>query len=272
MERLDLEHPDPAGLAGMALAELGLEEQVDVAALAGELAGMLDRLKASPLWEQLRSARRTWRELEFTALAGPAVLRGKIDLLYEDADGVFHLLDYKSDRVAGDLADHAQRYRLQMLLYAGAASRFLAARGLVDGDHGRDARGTHGQARKGPFGDARATNYGPAGQPAAVRRGSDDHGQARKGPFGDARATGDAHPTLGDATLYVLRSGQTHVFAADAASLVSAQAELGELTGRITAARRSGRYEHAAGEHCQFCPYGILCSARCLSGTDTETR
>jgi RecB family exonuclease len=218
MERLDLEHPDPAALAGMATAELGLDEQVDPAALAGELAGMLDRFKASPLWEQLRSARRTWRELEFTALAGPAVLRGQIDLLYEDADGVFHLLDYKSDHVTGDLADYAQRYRLQMLLYAGAASRHLAC------CHGRDAHGTHGQ-------DARATNSGPPG-------------------------------ALADATLYFLRTAQTHVFGADAAAMASAQAELEELAGQLAAARRTGRYEHAAGEHCDVCPYGMLCSAR----------
>jgi hypothetical protein len=88
-----------------------------------------------------------------------------------------------------------------------------------------------------------------------VRRGSDDHGQ-------DARATGDAHPTLADATLYFLRTAQTHVFGADAGAMASAQVELGELTGRLTAARRTGRYEHVRGGHCQFCPYGILCSAR----------
>ncbi len=57
-------------------------------------------------------------------LAGPARLRGQIDLLYETADGELCVLDYKSDRVApADIPDHAEGYRLQVLLYALAAGR-----------------------------------------------------------------------------------------------------------------------------------------------------
>ena len=59
---------------------------------------------------------------------GPAVLRGKIDLLYRAADGTWHVVDYKSDQVAGEQAgDHAEGYKLQMLAYFAAAARQLPA-------------------------------------------------------------------------------------------------------------------------------------------------
>src|ERR1017187_5974344 len=54
------------------------------------------------------------------------VLRGQIDLLYQDEAGAWHIVDYKSNRIGPEgVAPHASQYELQMLVYA------MAARGHV---------------------------------------------------------------------------------------------------------------------------------------------
>ncbi len=127
MERLDFAAPQrPEALVRRAAAEMGLSELADVDALSAELAGMLDGLRGHPLWQDLAGARQALRELDFIARLGPVTLRGQIDLLIEDTAGAWHVVDYKSDRlVADDVAEHADRYRLQMLTYAAAAARYL---------------------------------------------------------------------------------------------------------------------------------------------------
>ena len=54
------------------------------------------------------------------------MLRGQIDLLYQDQGGQWHIVDYKSNRIGVEgVEPHARQYELQMLAYA------LAARGHV---------------------------------------------------------------------------------------------------------------------------------------------
>ncbi len=132
MELLDFAAPQPAEhLMRRALAEQ--EVDIDPAPMARDLAGMINRLRSHELWPMLIGARRRLAELEFVSLTGRLELTGVIDLLCEDAAGTWHVVDYKSDRVACEhIAAHAERYELQMLIYAAAAGRFL--RGLPDGD------------------------------------------------------------------------------------------------------------------------------------------
>ena len=127
MELLDFARPQPAeSLLAQAAAELGLEGSADSAALAADLDEMLRRLRAHPLWADLAGAKQSFRELDFLMDAGPAVLRGQIDLLYQDAAGNWRIVDYKSDRVAAaEIETHAGRYELQMLAYAVAAARHV---------------------------------------------------------------------------------------------------------------------------------------------------
>ncbi|HAU39234.1 MAG TPA: hypothetical protein DCX07_16165, partial [Phycisphaerales bacterium] len=95
-------------------------------AIAAELETMLRAFRAHGLADELAEARRVYRELDFVMQAGPAMLRGQIDVLYQDRAGAWHIVDYKSDRVAPDrLADHAAGYELQMHAYSLAAGRFL---------------------------------------------------------------------------------------------------------------------------------------------------
>ncbi|MCJ7543704.1 MAG: PD-(D/E)XK nuclease family protein, partial [Phycisphaerae bacterium] len=135
MEMLDFAHPQPArALVTGAACQLHLEETADLEPIAEEFQAMLDRLAAQPLWQALTSAKATLRELDFTLSlvrpgsrqGGPAVVRGQIALLVQDARGAWRIVDYKSDQVGpAAVPEHARRYELQLLAYAVAARRHL---------------------------------------------------------------------------------------------------------------------------------------------------
>jgi ATP-dependent helicase/nuclease subunit A len=127
MELLDFDRPQgAAALVRRAAGEMSLGEAADIDALAADLDAMLAGLNGHALWGELVAARQTLRELDFILRLPPATLRGKIDLLYQAADGEWRIVDYKSDRVGEEgAAEHAGRYELQMLAYAAAAARHL---------------------------------------------------------------------------------------------------------------------------------------------------
>ncbi len=106
-----------------------MELAFEPAGLAEELAGMLSRMAGHPLLRQVAAARTRLAELPLLYRAGGLDIAGQIDLLYQDAEGTWHVLDYKSDRIGpGQAESHAQRYELQMRIYLAAAARHLATR------------------------------------------------------------------------------------------------------------------------------------------------
>ena len=124
MELLDLADPQPSALVARVLDEMDLQIPAD--ALSAELGQMIDNFRPQPLWRELATARKSWRELSFLMDVSGSTVRGQIDLIYQDAGGHWHIVDYKSDRVEGQqLADRAANYELQMMLYAWAAKRYL---------------------------------------------------------------------------------------------------------------------------------------------------
>lgn len=127
MELLDVDSPQPAAqLLRQAAADTHIENTSHVLSLTGELEEILSNFRSHPLNDQLRQAKQTFRELDFVLDCGPATLRGQIDLIFQDSDNNWHVVDYKSDRVAAaDIAAHAERYKLQMLLYCLAAAKYL---------------------------------------------------------------------------------------------------------------------------------------------------
>ncbi|HUS47163.1 MAG TPA: PD-(D/E)XK nuclease family protein, partial [Phycisphaerae bacterium] len=127
MELLDFASPQKASaLVAQAAGEMALAEEAHPGAVAGELEAMLAAFKRRPLWRTLAGAKQMFRELDFVLQAGPATIAGKIDMLYEDAGGAWHIVDYKSDRIGAEaVAPHGRRYGLQMLVYAAAAARHL---------------------------------------------------------------------------------------------------------------------------------------------------
>ena len=98
----------------------------------------------SPLFSRIRSARRVWREFRFNAarkasyFTGDAslakkldatgedvIVQGVVDLLFEDANGRFVLVDYKTDRLSDYERAHPEagkatlreRHRTQLSYY-----------------------------------------------------------------------------------------------------------------------------------------------------------
>jgi len=89
---------------------------------------LINRLLRSDRAKSLASARQVHPELEFLlAWKLPHVyLQGYIDCLYEDQDGKWHLLDYKTNNVKADTVPAAAAaYEMQMLVYALAAEQSL---------------------------------------------------------------------------------------------------------------------------------------------------
>ncbi len=143
--------PDALGLGTLVhavLAEFDVQRPDDLATLveryAAEHVGgdrracreareMLQRFADSPRGRSMAAARRVNRELEFLLAWPPdpsrprrGLIQGFIDCLYEDAEGRWHLIDYKTNRVEpSGVAQAAASYELQMLLYALAVEQIL---------------------------------------------------------------------------------------------------------------------------------------------------
>ena len=130
MELLDFAGPQSAGrLASQAAAEMGLPPE-KTAILTDELTEMLATFTGHDLHQIIATSLQTFRELDFVISAGPATLRGQIDLLVQGDDGAWRIVDYKSDRIgesptASEIAEHSRHHELQMRIYAAAAARHL---------------------------------------------------------------------------------------------------------------------------------------------------
>lgn len=116
---------DLAGLVEAAVRQQGLAgarigpdlEQLAVKLLEGWL--------ATPRWEEVRTSAERRSEVPFVLQLGDGrCLVGRFDLLYQDAAGGWHVLDYKTDRVEGPAADRVEtNYKLQQEAYGLAAGR-----------------------------------------------------------------------------------------------------------------------------------------------------
>jgi ATP-dependent helicase/nuclease subunit A len=77
-----------------------------------------------PLFSELSKTRQVKREIDFVLNERRGLIHGKIDILFEDSKGDWHILDYKT--AAGDEeAARKSGYDLQLEIYALAAERIL---------------------------------------------------------------------------------------------------------------------------------------------------
>ncbi len=94
---------------------------------AAQACELIERFIRSPRAKQLSQATALHRETEFL-LAWPPdrYIQGCIDCIYQDAKGEWHLVDYKTNDVSSaGVARAAQKYEMQMYVYALAAERTL---------------------------------------------------------------------------------------------------------------------------------------------------
>jgi RecB family exonuclease len=237
MEILDFDRPQPAdAIVRAAAEELQLPSDISREAVAREFQPMLDGFLRHPLGRQLAAAGGRLTELEFLLQEGPVRLSGKIDLLWRDAGGAWHILDYKSDHAEGkDLADYARRYELQMTAYALAASRYLADEG-----HGHpQVTGRRGCAVQQPCGSPLPPNTSPR----------------------DVAPMSIVLPAVADATLYFLRMGEARTMRIEPGKLEEAAKGLAGAASRLIAARRTGDFPRCRTAGCRHCAYARYCEA-----------
>ena len=84
---------------------------------------LVDVFRQSPLGQRLARAKRSEREFDFLMAIEDLVVRGQVDLWFEEAGGVV-IVDYKTDAVSAvDAHQRARDYELQLKLYAQAVER-----------------------------------------------------------------------------------------------------------------------------------------------------
>lgn len=121
----------PAGSHGA--AAIGTEVHkllagVEVVAPDWESVRLAQVFERSPLNQRARRAARREHEWGFAFAAGELIVRGAIDLWFEDAQGLT-LVDYKTNQVPQEkVAGRARDYTLQLEIYALALERALGKR------------------------------------------------------------------------------------------------------------------------------------------------
>lgn len=131
LERIDFAHP----VGWVQLLDDAIEGAQDD--LNQETIGiakeMLARLVTSSIMGDIAAAKTLYREVDFAmrwpASSGesPTLVRGVIDLLYEDANGGWHILDYKTN----NFPSHAENsqilnpYEFQLGIYAHAVTQWI---------------------------------------------------------------------------------------------------------------------------------------------------
>jgi ATP-dependent helicase/nuclease subunit A len=100
---------DLNGLALAALREAELDET-----LAGEAVATVERVRRSKIWQRAAAARQRLTEVPFVVALPAGVVRGVIDLAFEEHGG-WVLVDYKTDQAG--LPELLEKYRPQLESY-----------------------------------------------------------------------------------------------------------------------------------------------------------
>jgi ATP-dependent exoDNAse (exonuclease V) beta subunit len=124
-----LSSDEPAGLAAdLSASAFGTQVHAllagnAVADPAPEALRLAEVFRRSPLGRRAARATRTAREFDFLMAMEDLVIRGQVDLWFEEG-GELVVVDYKTDEVSGAEAHHRARdYALQLRLYARAVER-----------------------------------------------------------------------------------------------------------------------------------------------------
>jgi len=120
LERVDFRNPETASLQrslDFYFSGAGQKEKDEARAILG-------RFLKSPLAARLRQAKNIHRELPFILNERHGMIHGVIDLLFQDARGDWHVLDYKT-AVGDEEKVQASGYLIQIQLYAHAVRRIL---------------------------------------------------------------------------------------------------------------------------------------------------
>jgi ATP-dependent exoDNAse (exonuclease V) beta subunit len=124
---------DPAGIAAVVRTQGRIADATE--AEIESAIGVVGTVLAHPLLEQARAAqhaRRCLREAPVTMMVDGVLVEGIVDFAFE-TDGVMTVIDFKTDRAAGDLL---AQYRRQLSLYAQAIGVCVSETGSRGADEG----------------------------------------------------------------------------------------------------------------------------------------
>lgn len=113
----------------------GLSAVDDVRAAVNIVAAQLKRLRGTPLYGEICAAAERHAEVPLSICAGERVLHGILDLLYRDAQGQWHLLDWKTERLTrGQTVDAAAAGETvrQLAVYSRAVEQILGIRAAAE--------------------------------------------------------------------------------------------------------------------------------------------
>jgi ATP-dependent helicase/nuclease subunit A len=90
---------------------------------------ILNSLRAHPVYDCINQAVKRYHEYSFTLEIDRGVVHGVIDMLYQDEDGNWHLVDWKTDWTSKNRVEVvAGDYLVQMACYTLAAERILGVK------------------------------------------------------------------------------------------------------------------------------------------------
>ena len=121
--------PDAASITAAvdgAIREAAVGPASAQGALGQRLADVVRQFWAAEPGSRVAAARRVYRELPFVLALDESEIRGVMDLVFENADGSWEVLDYKAAAPAPQRAEQAAaEYELQLGLYTLAAGKWL---------------------------------------------------------------------------------------------------------------------------------------------------
>jgi len=132
-----MDYRAPEGIAELAdrlaFRHLGRLPPEEAGRIQTEAVEMVRRFLASPRAGRIAAARKLYREVEFLLAWPPdrhqqtgSYVQGFLDCLYQDTEGQWHLVDFKTHQLKGrNLRQLAAQYELQMLLYGLACEEIL---------------------------------------------------------------------------------------------------------------------------------------------------
>lgn len=91
---------------------------------ANDAQKILRNFVKQPVFQMLRKAKQVKRESDFVLNERRGLIYGKMDILFEDEQGGWHILDYKTAE-GNEAASRKSAYDLQLEIYAVAAERIL---------------------------------------------------------------------------------------------------------------------------------------------------
>ncbi|MCS7305141.1 MAG: UvrD-helicase domain-containing protein [Thermoguttaceae bacterium] len=136
LAQLDYQAPEKLGdlAARLAFRHLGHLPANEAAQMEKEAVEMVGEFLASARAKQIAAAQKLYREVEFLLAWPPdgsepkgSYVQGFLDYLYQDQEGRWHVVDFKTHQVKGrNQRQLAAQYELQMLLYGLACQEILS--------------------------------------------------------------------------------------------------------------------------------------------------